>query len=479
MPLELSPDDFWRIAGYILGMAKDFLRDLDELPAFPPSATGNEVFATFAEPLPREGEKEQAFADLLPLLACSRPPSPRFFGYVLGSGEPVAACADLLASVLNQNVTAWRSAPAAVTIERLVVGWLSEAIGCRRLTGSLTGGGSSANTMALAMAREAKLPANEDGAQPAIIYASDQVHMSIPKAMALLGLGRKNLRLIPCDETFRLPPADLEKQIAEDERAGKRAIAVVASAGTVNTGAIDPLPEIADICRRHNLWLHVDGAYGALAAIAAPEKFSGLERADSISLDPHKWLYQPLDCGCLLFRDPAQAQKAFSHSGDYARVLSKDPVEGFAFFEESIELSRRFRALKLWLSLRYHGLNAFADAIRADLAHAQLLAQLIRDHRELELLAPVELSAVCFRYTGPAPGWPTLAGVARVGNEERDLNALNEKILQRVIARGRVYISNATIGGNFALRACFVNHRTTDDDVRAVVAEVIAAAAEI
>ena len=258
--------------------------------------------------------------------------------------------------------------------------------------------------MALAMAREARLPANEDGAKPAIVYASEEVHMSIAKAVALLGLGRKNLRLIPTDDNFRIRPEELEKQIEADQRAGKKAIAVVASAGTVNTGAIDPLREISGICLRHNLWLHVDGAYGALAAIAAPEKFHGLSLADSISLDPHKWLYQPLDCGCLLYRDPQHARAAFAHSGEYARSLSHDPVEGFAFFEESLELSRRFRALKLWLSLRYHGLNAFRDAIRADLDHARQLADLVRANGKLEMLAPVELSAVCFRHAG----WPIL-----------------------------------------------------------------------
>ena len=292
--------------------------------------------------------------------------------------------------------------------------------------------------------------------------------MSIPKAVALLGLGRNNLRLIPTDQHFRLIPGELEKQIEADQRAGKKAIAVVASAGTVNTGAIDPLPEIADICRRHHLWLHVDGAYGALAAIAAPEKFRGLSLADSISLDPHKWLYQPLDCGCLLYRDPQHARAAFAHSGDYARSLSQDPVEGFAFFEESLELSRRFRALKIWLSLRYHGLNAFRDAIRADLDHARQLAELVRVHPSLELLAPVELSAVCFRHVWR--GSPA---------REEDLNALNERILKRVVQRGRVFISNAVIHGKFALRACFVNHRTRSEDVQAVVDEVIAAAAEV
>jgi len=466
--LEIPPEQFWRVAGYVLSLANDYLGELDALPAFPPDASGAELSQAFDEPLPQQGAGEEALVALMGVLRWSRPPSPRFFGYVLSSGDPIAACADLLASVMNQNVTAWRTSPAAVTIERIVVGWLGEAIGCSDFTGSLTGGGSSANTMALAMAREARLPANEDGAQPGIVYASDEVHMSIPKAVALLGLGRNNLRLIPTDEHFRLIPGELEKQIEADQRAGKKAIAVVASAGTVSTGAIDPLPEIADICRRHHLWLHVDGAYGALAAIAAPEKFRGLSLADSISLDPHKWLYQPLDCGCLLYRDPQHARAAFAHSGDYARSLSQDPVEGFAFFEESLELSRRFRALKIWLSLRYHGLNAFRDAIRADLDHARQLAALVRANEKLELLAPVELSAVCFRHVrreSPA--------------REEDLNALNERILKRIIQRGRVFISNAIIHGKFALRACFVNHRTKAEDVQAVVEEVIAAAAEV
>ena len=211
------------------------------------------------------------------------------------------------------------------------------------------------------------------------------------------------------------------------------------------------------------MWLHVDGAYGALASLAIPEAFRGMERADSLSLDPHKWLYQPTGCGCLLYRDPAAARRAFSHSGDYARALSSDPIEGFACFEESIELSRHVRALNLWLSLRYHGLRAFQESIREDLHLAQVLTSAIDAEPRLERLAPVPLSAVCFRYIAPA------------GN----MDALNRAILTRVIRRGRVYISNATIHGKFALRARIVNHRTTEDDVKAVVDEVLAAADEV
>jgi glutamate/tyrosine decarboxylase-like PLP-dependent enzyme len=289
--------------------------------------------------------------------------------------------------------------------------------------------------------------------------------MSIPKAIALLGIGRENLRLIPCDDNFRIRVDFLRASMERDVRAGLTPIAIVGSAGTVSTGSIDPLVELAEIARESGAWFHVDGAYGALAAIAEPAKFAGLDRADSLSLDPHKWLYQPLDCGCLLYRDAEAARRAFSHTGDYAKSLVNDPVEGFAFFEESMELSRRFRALKLWLSLRYHGLANFREAIRNDLAHAQLLAGLITKQPELALLAPVPLSAVCFRYR------------AR-GDADSDCDALQNLLVQRVVRRGKVFLSNATIHGRFALRACIVNHRTTPDDIAQVVSEVLAVGRE-
>src|SRR5258708_17044509 len=201
--------------------------------------------------------------------------------------------------------------------------------------------------------------------------------MAVPRAVAMIGVGRENLRYIPCDASYRMIPSELELALQRDRAEGVTPIAVVASAGTVNTGAIDPLHEIAEIAHAHGAWMHVDGAYGALAAIAVPEKFDGLALVDSLSLDPHKWLYQPLDCGCLLYRDVGTARTTFTYTGSYAKQLSADPIEGFAFFEESIELSRRFRGLKLWLSLRYHGLDGFRAAIRQDLEHAQSLATAI------------------------------------------------------------------------------------------------------
>ena len=462
--LQLSTSEFRTLAARVTALAADYLDGLEQRPAFP-HVSGEKSLELFSDPLPEEGLGATALEGLQAVLDASRPPSPRFFGYVFGSGEPVAALADLLASVLNQNVTAWRSAPAAVALERQLIGALATALGCQGYRGSFCGGGSMANLMALAMAREARSPANLSGVRPGVVYASTEVHMSIPKAMAVLGLGRDNLRLIATDERLRMSLPDLRAAIAADRARGLTPLAVVATSGTVNTGSIDPLEDIGALCREQGLWMHIDGAYGALAALAVPERFAGLNAADSLSLDPHKWLYQPLDCGVLLFRDAARARQAFCYTGDYAKSLTEDPLEGFAFFEESLELSRRFRALKLWLSMRYHGLAAFRRAIRADLLHAERLAQQVTATEPLELLAPVSLSAVCFRYR------PQAAAV----NADRT----NAAILRRVIERGRVYLSNATIGGRFALRACFVNHRTTDADVAQIVPEVLAAAQEV
>jgi aromatic-L-amino-acid decarboxylase len=465
--LKISGAEFRLLADQVVEYCAELIDSLDDGKSFPVGTTRASTVQSFDSALPETGMGAAAIEGLREVISQSRAPSGRFFGYVFGSGENVAGVADLMASVLNQNVTAWRSAPAAVTIERTVVRWLAEAIGCAGFTGSLCGGGSSANLMALAMARESKAPANQKGAQPGVIYASAEVHMSIPKAAALLGLGHDNVRLIPVGPDFRMNTAELARAMDEDRAAGKRPIAVVACGGTVSTGAIDPLAEIAQIAHERGVWFHVDGAYGALAAIAAPELFRGLSEADSISLDPHKWLYQPADCGCLLYKDAGWARVTFSHSGEYARPLSEDPVEGFAFFEESMELSRRFRALKLWLSLRYHGLATFRESIRHDLEHARLLRKYVEQEPRLELLGAGELSAVCFRCRCK-------------GVSEQRLNEINAEILRKVdYERGRVYISNASIDGKFALRACFVNHRTTNADVKTIVDEVLAAAQEV
>lgn len=460
--LRLPDEEFRALAHRLSDFTADYLESLPAMPSYP-QTTGEESLLLFDSDAPMDGIGMHAFDALGDVFAHARPASPRFFGYVYGTGEPVGALGQFASAVLHQNATAWRSGPSAITIERTVVRWLAEAVGCNGFSGSLTLGGSSANLMGLCMAREAKMPANQAGVRGGLVYCSAEAHMSIGKAAALLGLGHDSVRLVPVDDAFRMRADELRRMIHDDRGAGKTPIAVVASAGTTATGSIDPLETIADICEEFGLWLHVDGAYGALASLAIPEAFRGMGRADSLSLDPHKWLYQPAGCGCLLYRDAVAARRAFSHSAEYARSLTADPIGGFAFFEESIELSRPFRALSLWLALRYHGLRAFADSIREDLRLAQVLVAAIDAEPRLERLAPVALSAVCFRFVGA----------------DGDLDALNRDLLARMIRRGRVYISNAGIHGKFALRACVVNHRSSEEDVKQVVTEALEAAREV
>jgi glutamate/tyrosine decarboxylase-like PLP-dependent enzyme len=458
-PLDLSPDDFEALAARVSEQAVRHLRGLDSA-VVQPAITGAETVELFSGPLPEKGMGPAALDALVDVARHSRTGNARFFGYVMGSGEPVAALGDYFASVINQNATAWRSAPATTIIERTVVGWLAEALGCAGFSGTMASGGSLANLMGLAMAREAKVPANDTGVVGGVVYASREVHMSMGKAVGLLGLGRDNLRLLPTDDALRLDVAALRQAIREDRDAGLVPMAVVASGGTVVTGSVDPIAEIVEVARAEGLWVHVDGAYGVPAAMVEPELFRGLGDVDSLSLDAHKWLYQPIDCSVLLYRDAEAARRTFSLTDDYAASLTDDPVEGQMFFEETIELSRRVRALKLWLSLRYHGLDAFREAIAGNIAQARRLAAAVDAEPDLERLAEVPLSAVCFRWTGGDPA---------------AIDDANRAILDRVNRRGRVYLSNATLSGQFALRACITNHRTTDADVDAVVEEVLAA----
>jgi len=460
-PLDLSPDDFAALTSRVGEEAVRYLRGLASTPIRPPT-TGPESLDLFAGPAPEHGLGPDALDALGQVARHSRAGNGRFFGYVMGSGEPTAALGDFFASVINQNATAWRSGPATAVVERTVVGWLADALGCRGFSGTLTSGGSLANLMGLAMAREARFPANETGVVAGgVVYASSEVHMSVGKAVALLGLGRGSLRLLPADADFRLDPAALRHAVSADRAAGRTPIAVVASAGTIVTGSVDPIAPIVEVARAEDLWVHVDGAYGAPAAMVEPDLFRGLGDVDSLSVDAHKWLYQPLDCSVLLYRDAAAARRAFSLTDDYAASLSTDPVEGQVFFEETVELSRRVRALKLWLSLRYHGLRAFRECIAGNIRQARRLAALVDAEPRLERVAEVTLSAVCFRWTDGDPA---------------TLDKANAAILDLVNRRGRVYLSNATVHGRFVLRACITNHRTTDDDVDAVVEEVLAAA---
>lgn len=433
-----------------------------------PATTSGEVRAAFDRQLPEDGVGFEAvlaeFEErLLPFARHNG--HPRMFGYVQAPGVAAANLADLLASTINVNVTAWRSAPGPVEIERLAIEWVQRILGVPSGgAGLFVSGGSMANFAALAAARQVKAPIDVGRrglhALPKAmrLYVTEETHHSVAKAATMLGIGLDHVRVVPVDDRGRMRLAALESMIAEDERSGHQPFCVVGSAGTVGTGAIDPLDSLGSIAARRGLWFHIDASYGGFAALAPAvrSKLAAFASADSIALDPHKWLYLPLDCGCVLYKDPAAARAAFAHDAEYTRIMQHAEAESLAFWDYGPELSRRFRALKVWMTLRAVGVRAFREAIENDLACAAHLASAIEASRDFERLAPVELSIVCFRH---------LPEEARRAGDPAALDRWNEDLLVALQRDGSSYLSNARVGGRFALRACVMNHRTTAADV--------------
>src|SRR5881398_1187259 len=379
---------------------------------------------------------------------------PRMFGYVQSPGTPIAAFADLLASTLNANLTVWRSAPAPVEVERLTIDWIRQILGFNAEAGGLfVSGGSMANLAALAAARQTK----DCSSGRLRIYASSETHFSVAKAAALLGIGRNNVCHVAVDERFKIRVDDLVAKITAYLEEGHLPFCVVANAGTVNTGAVDPLAEIREIADRFQLWMHVDGSYGGFAVLAESAKklFAGIERADSIALDPHKWLYLPVDVGCVIYRDPEIARSAYGHKAEYTRIIGEEADEAFAFWDYGPELSRRFRALKVWMLLKGVGLDFLGDAIESNLACARHFESMVRASDDFEMLAPVALSIFCFRHVP----------VQLRSQSPETIDAFNERLLIALQRDGSSYLSNATLGGRFALRGCVLNYRTTLRDM--------------
>jgi glutamate/tyrosine decarboxylase-like PLP-dependent enzyme len=478
--LDISEQALAELSALATSLVSEYFAQVSELPVFPETSAAS-VALQLDAPLLEEGvSAERLMEDCRAVIRLSRHNGhPRFFGYVASPSTAIGAYADLIASAINQNVTSWRSTPAATHVERVVVRWLSALVGYSETGhGLLTSGGSMANLNALYIAHRTKAEASAsrqglwNASAPMTIYASDQIHHSIPKAADVLGLGRDQVRLVETDERFRLNVRRLREMIAADKERGLRPFCVVASAGTVSTGAVDPLSEIAREASAHSLWFHVDGAYGALASLDDSKRplFAGLELADSLSLDPHKWLYAPVDCGCLLLRDAESARQAFAPSGsaEYIKIQEETDEESFAFWDYGVELSRRFRALKIWLMLRYYGARRVREAIAEDNALAQYLSELVSASEDFELLAPVELSICCFRYLPPDLRARLLSADTMQERQtiNAELDALNARIMHAVQRGGRAYLSNASLGGLYALRACITNFRTTRADIR-------------
>jgi aromatic-L-amino-acid decarboxylase len=384
--------------------------------------------------------------DVLPF--ASRDGHPRFFGFVPFAGTWPGALGDLIASACNLYVGSWMESAGPSQVELEVLDWFKDWIGYPKdAAGSLVSGGSAGNLTALACAREAVAgPMRGD----LVLYVSDQGHSSVARAARILGFRPEQVRVLPSDDAFRLAPGTLSAAMEADAARGLTPFCVAAQGGTTNSGAVDPLAELAAICHEHAAWLHVDAAYGGFAVLAGRDLLPGLEQADSVALDPHKWLYQPFECGCLLVRDGRQLRAAFEILPDYLRDARAQGEEEVNFSDLGLQLTRSARALKLWVSLRFFGIEAFRSAIRRSLEVAAVAAQRVEESEVLELAAPPSLGVVCFR--------------------RRELDeAGNAGLASALEQSGTGLVSSTRLHGRFALRLCVLNHQSTAGDVERVL----------
>jgi len=464
----LDPEDWQSVRRTFhdaIDLAIDYLRDIREKPVW--SATPEAVKARLIQSLPRgpaplDGVLETFASDILPYGTGNT--HPRFFGWVHGSGNLAGALGEALAGFMNCNVGGRDHV--AVYVERQVIAWCKEILSFpQESSGLLTTGTSMGTVIALAVARDqmAKGDVQHAGVaaspQPLVGYASAEAHSCIAKAFDLLGLGHDALRRVPIDGNFRLSLDELAAMVAVDRARGAAPILVVASAGTVNTGAIDDIAAIATFCRAQGLWLHVDAAFGGLAGLTHEFRpaLAAIAEAQSVAFDFHKWLQVPYDAGCVLVRDEAAHRAAFSQRREYLAGAVGGLAGGDPWYcDYGPELSRGFRALKVWFTIKTYGMDALADVVARNCRQAAMLGRAVSGCNELELMAPVSLNIACFRY------------VAR-DLDDGDLDALNTEIVTALQMQGIAAPSTTRIRGRVAIRVCLVNHRTTSEDLDILV----------
>ena len=395
---------------------------------------------------------------------------PKFFGYITSSPAPAGALADMLAAAVNPNVGAHILSPMATAIEKQTIQWLAEFIGVPTSYGGLlVSGGNMANFTCFLVARTIKAPKSikEDGinndVQKLTVYCPKTTHTWIEKAAVLFGLGTKSIRWIDVDNNNKMKNDILEKMIDDDKQNGFTPLIVIGTAGDVSTGAVDDLKSIATICKKHDLWFHVDGAYGIPAAVVPGMQslFDGIQEADSIALDPHKWLYSPLEAGCALVKNPNHLTETYSSHPVYYNFSNNDEPATLNYYEYGLQNSRGFRALKVWINLQYVGRSGYEKMISDDIKLSKLLYVLAHEHEELEAISQ-NLSIATFRYIPP-----------EIDKEDNDaLNKLNEALLNALQHNGEAFLSNAVVNGKYCLRACIVNFRTTEQDIHEL-AEIV------
>jgi len=480
-PLEMTPSEFRKVGYQLIERIAEFLCTLPDRPVIPNESPRVIREALGTGSLPEEGtEAGQLLEEAADLLFehSTFNGHPRFMAVITSSAAPIGTLGDLLAASVNPNVGAWPGAPMGTEIEAQTIRWIAEMIGFPTDCGGLlVSGGSMGNFVGFLAGRLAKAPWDVRASgmmgkhsRQMRLYASGETHTWIHKATDMFGLGADAIRWIPVDEQLRMDTSALRDQLKKDIEAGDVPFLVVGTAGTVSTGAVDPLPEMAALCREYDLWFHVDGAYGGFAAAhlnegkgRVPGDLKGICEADSVAVDPHKWLYAPLEAGCALVRDPETLRNAFSYHPPYYHFGGQDDPT-IDYYEYGPQNSRGLRALKVWLALRQVGREGYVEMISDDILLAQELYRLVEAHPELQAFTQ-GLSITTFRYVPPdlTPGSEQV---------EAYLNQLNAEVLPRVQQSGEAALSNALVGGAFLLRACIVNFRTSLEDIEALPALV-------
>jgi len=478
---DINPEEIRQLGYYSVDLMVDYFKNIGKASALTGKSL-KQMKELFAEPLPQAEQNPCTILDecrekVITNAICIG--NPRFLGWILASGTAIGAFADGIASILNQNVAVSGSGM-ATALELLVIDWFKEMLDYDpNAAGILLNGGSMANLTALATARNvtADFDIRTKGLQHGktmIMYVSEEVHMCIPKAANILGIGMDNIRWVKVDDDFRLDIKDLQAKIIEDQNHGMIPFCVVATAGTVNTGAIDPLVSIADICQRYNLWFHVDAAYGGFAALSPNLKplLKGITRADSIALDPHKWLFIPYEAGCILVKNPSHMIQTFSINAPYLHIKNTDShsSKDIDFSDFGLQLTRRFRALKIWMSLKQYGIQKYGRLINQNFYLTRYLAALVKESSDFEAVSPVTLSIFCFRYF-PEDIRKKYQKLEQLEKEEIDeyLNRLNRVIAEEMLLDHRAVLSSTVLKDTYILRVCIVNYRTTKQDIKDIL----------